>query len=216
VNLLEWSASDYQPVPINPKIKTTLCRLVFVIAGLCALTPVQAQPVITYSISGSSGDYILDFTVNNQTPGTQGMDIYFWGVFDPNGIVSGSPLAPGDYHQEPWSPYTETGDGSPTPLTYNDTWFENVLDIMDGVHFLPTGTILSGFDVLDTSVSAPASLDYFAYGNDNGGDYTGPGNLGNSQNPLFEGVAEPVPEPTALALAGLGGLVALAAGRRWK
>jgi hypothetical protein len=189
-------------------------RLAFGVALMCALNIVQAQPVITYSVSGSSGNYTLDFTVNNQTPGTQGQDIYFWGVYDPNGIVSGSPLAPGDYYQEPWSPYTESGDGSTTPLTYNDTWFENVTDILGGLHFLPTGTTLSGFDVLDTSVSAPTSVDYFAYGSDNGVDYTGPDNLGNAQNPLFEGVAEPAPEPTTLGLGGLAALAALAVGQR--
>jgi len=124
--------------------------------------------VVTYAVTGGSGDYTLDFTVNNTTPGTQGQDIYWIGVNDPIGSISGAPAS-----YETAFPYN--GE--------NLTWF-------DGTYAeLPTGTTLSGFDVLDTSATAPTSVPYFAYGWANGALYDGPDNLGAPNNPLFEGNA---------------------------
>jgi hypothetical protein len=187
------------------QMKQKKSKIIAVLALLSAAVTVQAQPVVTYSVSGSSGDYTLDFTVNNTTPGTQGQDIYFLGVYDPNGTVSGIPT--GDYSlYGAWNPYQFGQGGADIP--YNLSW----LDGEDSD--LPTGTTVSGFDVLDTSSTAPTSVDYYACGFGYNGvveTYTGPGNLGpRDTNPLFEGVAvSTVPEPTTLALAGLGGVALL-------
>jgi hypothetical protein len=127
-------------------------------------TSLFAQPVVTYSVSGSSGDYLLDFTVNNTTPGTQTQDIYYFDVGVPSSSVT---AAPGGFY-----------------VAGNDAWVDETYTL------LPTGTTLSGFDVLDTSATAPTIVPYFAYGYDFGVAYTGPGNLdGDPQNPLFEGNA---------------------------
>jgi hypothetical protein len=53
-------------------------------------TDLLAQPVVNYTVSGTSGNYTLDFTINNTTTGTRGFDIYFFGVLV-DGVASGSP-----------------------------------------------------------------------------------------------------------------------------
>jgi hypothetical protein len=174
--------------------------------ALGSVARVSAQPVVTYSVSGTSGDYTLDFTVNNQTPGTQSQDIYFFGIYDLNGTVSGTPSGFTQYGGG-FSPFNSDGAGSPVPLTYNLAWIDNTYGAV------APGTILSGFDVLDTSATAPTSIPYFAYGYDFGVGYTGPGNLDprdNSFNPLFEGntgsgaFAGTVPDASStMALLGL-------------
>jgi PEP-CTERM motif len=186
-------------------MKPNISKLTCILSLLCAVSKLQAQPVMTYTISGGSGNYTLDFTVNNTTPGTEGFDIYFWGVYDPNGTVSGIPTG---FQFLNWSPYSLDGSGSPTPLNYNIGWIESVYQSGQ----LATGTTRSDFDVLDTSLTAPTSLNYFAYGIDNGVDYTGPDNLTLPTssyypwNPLFEGsaLAQTVPEPSTLGLVAVG------------
>jgi len=175
--------------------------------ALASVAPVSAQPVLTYSVSGTSGDYTLDFTVNNETPGTQNQIIYFFGVNDVNGSISASP---GTFFPLPggFSPFGSDGAGSPIPLNYNLAW-----DNSGTFNAVLPGTIMSGFDVLDTSATAPTSLPYFAYGYDFGAPYTGPDNLDprdNSFNPLFEGnagvggVSRSVPDASStVALLGL-------------
>ena len=75
---------------------TSSCTRRFVISSLAALGlnilayTLRAQPVVSFTISGTSGAYTLDFTVNNATPGTGGFDIYFFGVLV-DGYVSASP-----------------------------------------------------------------------------------------------------------------------------
>jgi hypothetical protein len=73
------------------------------------------------------------------------------------------------------------------------------------------GQTLSGFDVLDTSLAAPTSVDWSAYSFSGSAiaSYTGGGNFnGVTSNPGFEGVATntlpSVPEPASLALLGAG------------
>jgi hypothetical protein len=58
------------------------------VLGLSTLsTGLFAQPVVTYTASGASGDYTLNFTVNNTTP-DRGEDIYFFGVLTDESISS--------------------------------------------------------------------------------------------------------------------------------
>jgi hypothetical protein len=149
--------------------------------GLSGLnTSLFAQPVVDYTITGTTGDYTLDFTVNNATPGTVNQDIYFFGVYLPAATVSGSPL---HYIPISYQPFSYYGVG--TTLTYNDSWYD------PSTSALRPGTILSGFDVLDTAATAPTSISYAAFGIDGGINYNGPGNIAPNfpATPLFEGTA---------------------------
>jgi hypothetical protein len=171
------------------------CTLLALGFSACSTT-LFAQPAVTYTVSGSSGDFTLDFTLNNGSPGTEGMDAYFWGVYDANGTVSASPSS----YVPVGGPFSPFG-----PIPYNNIW----IDPTDSA--LPTGASLSGFDVLDTSATAPTSVPYFVYAESPGGStllYTGPGNVLGSAfdfNPLFEGNATTgVPDSgTTMSLLGL-------------
>ncbi len=170
-------------------MKTTFYRKHFLAGLLAALglttlgSELIAQPSVDFAVSGTPGDYTLDFTVNNATPGTGNQDIYVFGVYDPNGTVTASPsvyTTPPPMMLEPFAFF-----GVGTTLTYNDGWFDSSFAA------LSPGTILSGFEVLDTSLVAPTSIPYVAVGYDGGGLYAGAGNLAPNSpaNPLFEGNA---------------------------
>jgi hypothetical protein len=171
--------------------------------GWCILPDnMPAQPVVSYTVSGTPGQYTLDFTVNNTTPGTSGWDIYYFGVLV-DGVFSGSP--PG-YHPTYYSTIHRTEVTGPAyNWPYNNIW-------IDLTHtLLPTGANLSGFTASVTDLSAPASVQYFALGYNAGVPYTGPDNQNMSSPynpPLFVGYAVAViPEPAAFSMSMAAGLL---------
>jgi hypothetical protein len=167
-----------------------------VVLGLSMIsTGLLAQPVVTYTTSGTSGHYTLDFTINNTTPGTDGFDIYYFGVLV-NGKVSSNP--PG-FNSAYFSNLHTLGIiGPASNWPFNNYWID------PGYDSLPTGKNLSGFKVSDTDQSAPISVQYFALGYDAGRSYGGPDNenLSSPNNPpLFTGHAlTAIPEPTTFPL----------------
>jgi hypothetical protein len=158
-------------------------------------TDLLAQPVISYTTSGTPGNYTLDFTINNTTPGTQGFNIYFLGVLV-NGVTSASPSGYNSSHYDIIHTVEVTGPAYDWP--FNNTWIDPTYTA------LPTGMTLSGFEVSDTDQSAPTSVQYFAFGYGAGMAYTGPGNenLSSPNNsPLFVGTAVmAVPEPATISI----------------
>ena len=180
----------------------------FVASSLVALglstlgTGLLAQPVVTYTVSGTSGNYTLDFTVNNTTPGTQGFDIYLFSV-PSDGGVSG---APSGYNTSSFTTlhYWEIGSTQYGP--FNNMWIDPTYTA------LPTGTTLSGFAASVTNLTPPTSVPYFAWGLDGGVIYTGSGSLnaGNPSNPFFMGNATfVVPEPTTISIVAGASLLLL-------
>ena len=141
---------------------------------------------VSYTVSGSSGNWTLDFSVTNDL-GINNLDIYFFGV-DTTDVITGIPTVN-------WSLYG--------PYIYNDTWLNYGASIPD---MIQNGETLSGFTVLNTGVSAPTSVNWFAYHY----DWTGGGaSHGGSSNPVFYGTASTagaVPEPASIAMWGLGAL----------
>lgn len=162
-----------------------------VVLGLSTLnTGLLAVPVVTYTVSGTSGNYTLDFTINNTTPGTGGFDISLFTVLADGG-VSG---APSGYYTTSYSTVHYWDIGAVQNGPYNDLWIDPTYTV------LPTGKTLSGFTVNVSDLIAPTSVPYSAFGEDNGMIYTGPGNLntGNPSNPFFTGNAtEVVPDTTS-------------------
>jgi hypothetical protein len=96
-------------------------------------------------------------------------------------------------------------------ITYNNIWITN----LSGVNVILNNQTLSGFDVHDTSATAPTSALWFAYAD--GGTYLGGDNFLSTSNPGFEGVASPnsVPLPPTVLLLG-SGLLGLAGWRRFR
>lgn len=157
-----------------------------------------ADPVdVAYSVSGSAGNWTLDFSVtNNLNPAD--MDVYFFGVYlDTGRNIAGSPSG---FDPNVWSSWNNAPYGG-SNIDYNNNWIDFTY-----ANLLP-GQTLSGFQALYTGASAPTSVNWFAFGfSPSGGAFDGSGYFNNPTNPGFEGVAVPV--PASAAILGLGGLAA--------
>lgn len=123
--------------------------------------------VVTYTATGTSGDYLLDFSVTNNAVG----DLYFFGIeLTPSNIVA-SPYGygPNGGYQFP----TPTSDGScQAAITsmgvpcYNNTWIDisTALSSHEPYYdFLLPGTTLSGFEVQFVGPVVPAYVEWFAF-----------------------------------------------------
>lgn len=177
-------------------MKKAAIMATLVAAGTAVAGPDQA-PSVSYSVSGSSGAYVLDFTVGASFD--DAMAIYFFGVVvDTGRNIAGSPA---NWDPNIWTSWNNSGYGG-SNNNYNNVWINldfNGSDIGDGES-------QSGFQVNYTGATAPTSVDWFAFGF--GGDYGGSDPFFfTSGNPGFEGTAN-IPAPGALAVLGLGGLVA--------
>lgn len=189
--------------------KQVLTRLASAAAVTLAMLSgaAHAGPVdVTYTVSGSTGNWFLDFTVTNNMLGTT-QDVYFFGVQLGARDIVGSPSG---YDSNSWTAWSNTSYGG-SSMVYNNNW------IGYGSSHLTPGLSFSGFKVHSIDAIAPTGVNWFAYGS--GSSYTGDHFNGNT-NPGFEGRAglasAAVPEPTsiALVLAGLVGAGAISRRRR--
>ncbi len=170
--------------------------------GMAAVS--MAAPTVTFTTTGSAGNWTLDFNVTNSL-GVNGLDIYFFGVqLGANDITASPANWIANYHPT-WNPQFEGGSST----TYNNTWITYSNITTDTIN---QGQTLGGFEVHDTSLVAPTSVHWFAYAFALGNPYPGNDNFWLQTNPGFEGVATPsaVPEPASFSvLASICGLAAL-------
>jgi hypothetical protein len=164
-----------------------------VAASILALTvgSANANSVdVSYAVSGSPGNWLVDVTFTNNL-GYLGpnYEIYFLGIQLPSTDIVNSP-SPFASANNPWGPL-------PSGTTYNNNWcVDACINRTFGLGILP-GQTVSGFEALDTDLSAPTSIQWFAYAFNDGG----PG------NPGFEGIAgTPLPAALPLFATGLGAL----------
>jgi Bacterial Ig-like domain len=126
-------------------------------------TAAVADPVdVTYTVvSGSAGNWLLDFSVTNNISSTQ--DIYFFGVESGNLVAS-----PNGWGQ--WNNGTVWG-------TYNVNWVTNTPYTNPSTTYeISYGQTLDGFWVVDHSLE-PTNIAWFAYSD------------GPDGNPGFSGIA---------------------------
>lgn len=162
---------------------------------------VHAAPVnVTYTVSGSSGNYTLDFSFTNNELGTD-QDIYLLGIYlDPSHGLSQAISSPSSYDPTAFPTYSVSGLGG-SNIEYDDVWLDGT------VSNLAPGQTLSGFDVQVASGVAPAAVPWFALSSGSLA-YLGAGSFTNDpDNPGFEGVAAPEPATWTLlsiSLCGFG------------
>jgi hypothetical protein len=185
------------------KMKKLYAMLAFCFGAMAAQA--HADPVdVSYTVTGSAGNWNLDFSVANNLGGTN--DIYFFGVDLSGRNITGSPT---NWDPNNWPTWNNSPYGG-SNTTYNNVWID-----FGPNEIVPSAT-LSGFDVAVSDLNAPTSVQWFAVALN--GIYTGGGNFNNSSNPGFEGTATSgaaVPEPASLALLGAG-VLGVAASRRKK
>ena len=178
---------------------------------LLVVAHASGAPLVSYTVTGSSNNWILDFSVTNTLEGANG--IYFFGVDLPH---TNSPATPAGWHwwsnpASTWNNYVLGGSN----ITYVMNWAADYANGGDATSIF-NGRTLSGFEALVTTAEAPTSVNWFAFatyfshpyynGTDAfSGNVRGPGQF-DFDNPGFEGIAHQIPEPATLSLLALGGL----------
>ena len=173
-------------------LRKSLVRLIASLVFLGGASQALADPVdVTYTVSGSAGSWLLDFSVTNNLGGTQ--EVYFFGT-QSSGIVFGLPTG---WNGNGVNSSNSLLGGSAT--VYNNNW----LNRPPTPGAVGAGQTLSGFQVQISDLVAPSNVAWFAYGI--GSDYAGPGCFHCGSNPGFEGIAgSAVPLPAALPLFATG------------
>jgi hypothetical protein len=178
---------------MNKNIKALVAAALVAAAGAAAAAPVDT----TFTVTGTTGDWTLDFDVANNMTGTS-LSLYFFGVAIDGGTVVGNPL---DFSSTAYPTWNNVVYGG-SDLTYNGVWINNG-------HVDYAGENLDGFLVHSTSVDAPTAVEWFALFS--GSQYSGLSSFSTEDgNPGFVGSAasqvSSIPEPSGLALvlAGLG------------
>ncbi|MES2017899.1 MAG: PEP-CTERM sorting domain-containing protein [Pseudomonadota bacterium] len=151
----------------------------------------QAAPVtVNVATTGSSGNWVLDFSVANNI--NAGQDIYFFGVdLAARDIVA----SPGGFNPNAWYSWNNCWYGGSCSLVYDNVWMSGSILF---------GATESGFKVHVADLVAPTNVSWFVYAYGSQAYYgTDCNNCGS--NPGFTGTtaATTVPEPGSIALLAL-------------
>ncbi len=181
-------------------MKRTMVFLVIVFSLVLSNTSF-AGPLVTYSASGYSGNWILDFSVTN-TLGVNNLDIYFFGIVNPNSLTAMTSPTPNWFAFNNDTVNTSMPPVNGPNITFNDTWIDSG-SIPD---MIQNGETLSGFTAVFNTVTVPTSVTFNAAADSPDGTavYSGSDYFGLADNPVFVGTASQVPEPSTILLLGAG------------
>ncbi|MBE9528475.1 MAG: PEP-CTERM sorting domain-containing protein [Proteobacteria bacterium] len=173
------------------KLALSFILALFVLVGISQNA--QAIPVeATYTASGSSGNYTLDFTLHNNMTIADDQSIYFFAI-ELDRDLSVSPAT----GWAVWNGGASSSYGT-TGVTYKSNFTTSYL----GPDAVGSGESLSGFNIHTAVIPTTIHFLVYAYG----GNYSGTEHFSTSTNPGFEGIATAasVPEPSTLLLLGSG------------
>jgi hypothetical protein len=175
-----------------------MVALVAFFGNLLFASTASAEPIVNYSLTGESGNWLLDFSVTN-TLGVERLGIYFFGVRLPEHDPLASPTG---WDSERWPEWMNTPSGGSSTL-YNNNWITTPSS-NGGNDDIAMGATLSGFAVRVTSIAEPTSVQWFSFAYGGGARYEGSDHFNRAENPGFEGVASPTPEPASVVLTATG------------
>ncbi|HWP31896.1 MAG TPA: PEP-CTERM sorting domain-containing protein [Fimbriimonadales bacterium] len=172
------------------------------VVAFIAMNSLFAQTVdVKYDVTGSAGDWTLNFHVSNNTlPGD--MSIYFFGVkLDARDIVGSPP----SWDPNTWTSWDNSAYGGSSTI-YNNNWIDLAFD----ANMVQPGETLDGFKAHTTVTDMPTSVPYFLFAvSFTGYEYYGDDAFNDGWNPGFEGKATIIPEPMSIAALGMGVLLLL-------
>lgn len=165
-----------------------------------AIASAQA-PTVSMTVSGSSGAWLLDFTLTNNSAAQYTPGLYFFGVAKPGSIV-GTPTN--------WSIYGAWASNAPyggSNTYYDNAWIDN--NYTASPPDVGPGQSLGGFQLLVSDITAPTAVNWYAYAYVAQNNYTvNDGHFNNAYNPGWEGTtgmnSAVTPEPASLALLATG------------
>jgi hypothetical protein len=186
-----------------------LCLLLSALSVVASASAIE----VAYTVTGSPGDWNVNFSVTNRMTAWPAQDIYHFGV-----RLSGSNFvgSPGNF--SPYSAFWSNASYGGSAVFYNNTWY----DFTYGD--LTAGNTMSGFVVGIPDIAPPLQVEWFAFSANTTFDpadaYTGSEAFYNDGDSAgFEGIASQsapgVPEPATVALlAGSLGILSLVRHRR--
>ncbi|HNC23022.1 MAG TPA: hypothetical protein PLU52_02360 [Opitutaceae bacterium] len=165
--------------------------------ALVAVVGLRAEPVnVSYTVTGTSGDYTLNFSITNNI--SAGQHLYFFGTKLGGAGITASPSGWDPSMWSIWNPTTYGGSGP--NINFNNNWIDLSINSGGGLAF---GDTLSGFSVHILDAAAPEFVDWFAYSY--GDYYQGPFDFNNTYNPGFTNAAHQASAPDAASTLGLLG-----------
>lgn len=135
-----------------------LLSIVLLAALVILPLPLMASPiVVSYTVTGYSEDWTLDFSVTNNLSGSPNQTFYFFGVdlFPSLTDITGVPTNDDWGIHSSWNNFADGGSSE----TYPTVWFDNNYS----ADLLTPGTTTTGFDATIIYNVAPTSVHWFAY-----------------------------------------------------